>query len=797
METSSLKITLRSLLKHKTSLAVNIAGLSMGMICSILIMLFVVDELSFDKFHTDSERIYRVRVERFSGGGAPEFTSTASGPMLPAARNDSAQIEAGSRLLRNPVSVKNDDVTYFEERAFFADAEFFEVFTFSPLHGSLDTALEAPDSLVLTASTARRYFGRTDVVGELLEARDRVMTVRAVVEDVPTQSHFHFDLLGSFSTLESINGPSTEWSWWDLSFHTYLKLLPGSEATVSEIVHEMPSRYVGEEEAGSGYRQFLYLQPLESIHLNSNYRYELGSNSSQETVFVFAAIAIFVLLIAGINFVNLSTARSAERAKEVGLRKTLGAEQAQLIKQFLGESVVVAVTSLLIALVAIQLLLPAFNALAEKSLSINYLEQWPLLLGLLLGAMVIGVIAGLYPAFVLSAFVPGDALKAQSSSSSAKSLLRQTLVVLQFAISVMLIVGALIAQRQLDFMLNADMGFDKEQILVINANNNESLDEQLEPLRESMLTIPGISSVTASASIPGRIMPTNVADLQRGQDEDGQTFYFLWVDHDFIDTYGLEIISGRGFSREFESDADNAFILNEAAYAALGWNNPQDPIGRELTRQFGDSRDIIGVMRDFNYESLQNEVEPLVLFLRDNQFSFVSIKLSTENLQSSIEQIETVWNTFEPELPFEYFFLSEDFEQQYHLEIQISRLLQVFTFLAIVIACLGLFALATFTTEKRQKEIGVRKVLGASVSQLVTLLTLSFSKPVLVAAAIALPTSYLLANRWLNVFAYRTSLSWDIFVIALVLALLVAMLTVAGQTLKAALANPTKTIRTE
>ena len=494
METSALKITFRSLLKHKTSLAVNIVGLSLGMICSILIMLFVVDELSYDKFHEDSERIYRLRVERFSGGGAPEFTSTASGPMLPAARRDAAQIEAGTRLLLSPGSIKNDDVTYFEELAYFADAEFFEVFTFNALQGNLDTALVAPDSLVLTESTARRYFGRTDVVGELLETRDRVMTIRAVIEDVPPNSHFDFDMLASFATLESIDGPSSEWGWWNLQYHTYLKLLPGSESAVADIVREMPSRYVGQEEAGSGYRQFLYLQPLESIHLNSNYRYELGSNSSRETVFVFAAIAVFVLLIAGINFVNLSTARSADRAKEVGLRKTLGAEQPQLIRQFLGESVIVAVVSLLIALVAIQLLLPAFNALAEKSLSISFAEQWPMMISLVIGALVVGIVSGLYPAFVLSSFVPGDALKAQSSASTSKSLLRQSLVVLQFAISVMLIVGALVAQRQLDYMLNADMGFDKEQTLVINANNNESLDTQLEALRESLLSIPGISS---------------------------------------------------------------------------------------------------------------------------------------------------------------------------------------------------------------------------------------------------------------------------------------------------------------
>ena len=401
--------------------------------------------------------------------------------------------------------------------------------------------------------------------------------------------------------------------------------------------------------------------------MNSNYRFELGSNSSRETVSVFAAVAIFVLLIAAINFVNLSTARSAERAKEVGLRKTLGAEQNQLIRQFLGESIAISIFSLVMALIAIQLLLPSFNALAEKSLTINYLQEWPLVMGLTICAVIVGIIAGLYPAFVLSSFNPTDALKAQSTPGSVKSWLRQCLVVLQFSISVMLIVGALIAQRQLDFMLNSDMGFDKEQMLVINANNTNFLEDQLDPLKDSLLTIPGINNVTASQSIPGRPMPTNVADLQRGQNEDGQTFYFLPVDHDFIETYDLEVISGRGFSRDFEADISSSFVLNEAAYEALGWNNPQDPIGRELTRQFGDSRDIIGTIRDFNYRSMQFDVEPLVLYLRDDSYSFVSVKTSSENLPGTIAEIEQVWKTFEPDLPFEYFFLDEDFDEQYHL----------------------------------------------------------------------------------------------------------------------------------
>jgi len=794
-----LKSTRRTLLRHKTNFVINVSGLSLGMVCSILIMLFVADEFSYDRFHDDSDHIYRLRVERYSGGGASEFSSAAAGPMLPAALADVAQIEVGTRLFRNSVSVKYGNISYFEEQAYFVDAAFFDVFSFKAIAGDTAQAMINPDSLVMTESTAQRYFSTENPIGKMLEISGRFMTVRAVVSDVPAQSHFTFDLLVSFSTLESLRGgPSTEWSWWGLDYHTYLKLTPGSDPdAVGELLHEMPSRYVGDQESDSGFKQFLYLQPLKDIHLTSNYRYELGNNSTRQTVFVFAAVALFVLLIACINFINLSTARSAERAKEVGLRKTLGAERPQLVSQFLGESVAISLISLIVALVAIQLLLPSFNTLAEKSLALNYLQQWPLLLGLIAVAVTVGLLAGLYPALVLASFTPTDALKAQSTPGSANAWLRQGLVVLQFAISVILIIGSLVAQRQLNYMLSSDMGFEKEQRLVINANYADSLEDQLEPFRETLLTIPGIEMVTASQSIPGRPMPTNVADLQRGQNDEGQTFFFLPVDHDFIDTYGLEVISGRGFSREYETDAGSAFILNEAAYEALGWTDAQQPLGRELTRQFGDSRNIIGVTRDFNYRSLQFEIEPLVLYMRTDSYAFVTIKLTTENLLDTIAETERVWLEFVPEMPFEYFFLAEDFAEQYHLEVQISRLLKAFTLLAIGIACMGLFALAAFMTEKRRKEVGVRKVLGASAGQIVLLLSYSFSKPVILAALIALPVSWLMANQWLEVFAGRITVSWDIFAIAVALALIVALATVAVQALKAARANPSRSIRLE
>ncbi len=792
-----LKTIARGLLRNRAVLLINVSGLGLGLMCSILILLFVRDELSFDRFHADAEHIYRLRVERFSAG-APEFSAAASAPMMPAALNDLPQIEAGTRLFLNPVAVTHDDVTVFEDGVMFADDSFFDVFSFSLLSGDPRRALLDPNSMVLTESAARRYFDSEPAVGQLLEVSGRDMTVQAVVADPPSQSHFDFDMLVSFATLEAIQGPSTNWGWWDLRYHTYLKLAPGADVEgAAELVREMPSRYVGDEEEGSGYRQFLYLQPLDSIHLNSNYRFELGNNSSVLTVAVFAAVGVFILLIACINFINLSTARASERAREVGLRKTLGADARHLIARFLTESVLVALVAFVLALLAIQLLLPLFNSLAQKSLALDWLAQWPMLLGLLSGAIGVGMLAGLYPALVLSRFAPNEALNEQRSSQGGRAWLRQGLVVLQFTISVVLIIGSLIAQRQLGYMLASDMGFDKEQMLVVNARNTDALEGELESLRTELLALPGVQRVTASLSVPGRPMPTNVADLLRGQGETGQTFFFLPVDHDFIETYDLELIAGRGFGREFEADASGSFVINEAAYRALGWTAPQQAIGQELTRQFSDSRDIVGVMRDFNYRSLQFTVEPLVLYIRPDSYDFLSVKMSGDDNRSTIASIEETWRQFAPGQPFDYFLLQNDFDQQYHLELQVSRLLRSFTTLAILIACMGLYALAAFMTNKRRKELGIRKVLGATAARLVLLLLQAFTRPVVMATLLAIPISWYLAGQWLNDFANRIDMGWDVFFIASVLALLIAMITVAGHALRAALSNPLRSIRVD
>ncbi|HEX9660396.1 MAG TPA: FtsX-like permease family protein, partial [Rhodothermales bacterium] len=622
--------------------------------------------------------------------------------------------------------------------------------------------------------------------------------VTGVARSWPDQSHFSFDFLGSFTTLEAEQGsPSTNWNWWALSYYTYFRLAPGADvATVGEAVREMPSRYIGEQESRSGYRQFLYLQPIKDIHLTSHYRSELEANSRESYVLVFAAVALFILVIACVNFMNLSTARSAQRAREVGVRKVCGAVKRQLVGQFLGESVLISLLALAMALILIQAFLPLFNNLTFKDLSINYLDQWQLTAVLLAGTVIVGLLAGLYPAFVLSTFQTARVLKGSSTPGSHHAFFRQGLVVFQFTVSIMLIVGAIIAQRQLGYMRSADLGFDKEQTFVINARNSPVLTDQSDALKESLGSIPGVSAVTVSSSVPGRSMFTNVAARKSGMTEDGQTFYYLAVDYDFIDAYGLELIAGRAFSREMGSDDSLAWILNESAYKALGWQSADDPVGEEMTRQFGDTRTVVGVVRNFNYQSLQYAVEPIVLFIHPTWHNYASVRLTTDRLEETIAAVERTWTEFSPDRPMESFFLDQDFDRQYRGEERISGLLKVFTLIAILIACLGLFALASFVALQRRKEIGVRKVLGASTPGIVVMLSTSFARLVIVATALAIPLSWFAARSWLENFENRITLGWDVFVLAGILALAIALLTISYQSIRAAMVNPARTLQT-
>lgn len=795
---SYFKVALRSLGKNKGYASINIVGLAMGLTCCVLILLYVQDELRYDRFHEQADQIQRVRVERFASGGEEELRATASAPMAPALVNDFPEVIAATRFGQRNYLVEYEDQRFYEDQFFFTDSTLFDVFSFDLVRGNPETALVAPYSVVLTESTARKYFGSADPMGQVLTVDGQAMSVTGIIEDVPFQSHIQFDVLASITTEEAQRQQNTsQWNWWSLSYHTYLLL--AEQANVEQLaagIRELPSRYIGDQEEQSGYRQFLYLQPLTSIHLHSNYRNELQPNSNIAYIYIFSTIAIFILLIGCINFMNLSTARSTQRAREVSLRKVVGARKQQLVVQFLGESVVMAALALVLSLILIQVLLPVFNNLADKQLTLSYIQHWPFTLGIVGLALFVGLAAGSYPALVISSFRAIDVFRGKVKTGSSAIWLRRSLVVFQFAVSVMLIIGAVVVYQQLNFMQNQDLGFQKERMLVVNFNDDEGVQAQYEVVKQAFEGQSAVLGTTFSSAIPGRRNYTNVIAKERGMTEEGQTMQILSVDYDFGATYDLDLVAGKAFSRDLITDSTAAFLINEAALRALGWSQAEEAIGVELTRQFGDTREVIGVVRDFHFQSLQNAVEPIVFQIQPSWYNFLTVRVASDRLPETIAELEATWRSFSS-LPFNYFFLDDDYDRQYRAEERVRNILLAFTLLAIGIACLGLFGLASFVTEQRTKEIGVRKVLGASTVSILVLLSKEFTKLVLVATILAAPIAYYFMNGWLADFAYRIDIHPAIFLAAGIASLLIAWVTVSYQSLRAAFSKPVDTLKYE
>lgn len=794
-----LHMTYRRFMRDRVYSSINIAGLAIGMTCCLFIFLFVQDELRYDRYHENADQIYRLRVERYASGGESELSAAASAPMLPAILKDFPQVEAGTRFHQVTALVERGDTRLYEDRFFWADADVFDIFSWPLLSGDAATALASPNTVVLTQSTANRYFGQEEPVGKTLTIEKREVTVTGVIADLPPQSHFTFDMLGSYVTWERI-AQGDQGNWWGLRYYTYLKLKEGTSVDdLAAQMRELPSRYVGEQERGSGYRQFLYLQPLTDIHLRSHYQDELDANSDITYVYVFLLVALFILVIAGINFMNLSTARSTQRAREVGIRKVAGAYKRQLALYFVGESVVLAGVSMFLAVVLFYLTMPLFNQLAAKTLSLQDFMTPMWIAGLVLFTLVIGVFSGTYPAFVLAAFQPVETLKGKAVAGAGRVFLRKGLVVFQFVVSVALIIGSLIAFDQMSFMKNKNLGFKKDQILIIDARNNSDVRARYQTLKQNLAQMPEVLGTSMASTLPGRSVSRNenVINHASSPGSDGQTMLCPAVDHDFVDIFGLEVLAGRGFSEDFSTDAAGAYVINEAALRALGWTDPDEAIGQQLTRQFTETRTVVGVVKDFHFHSLQHAIEPMVLRIDADNFNYAALALQTGSTTETIATIEAQWNAFSPGRPMTYFFLDQDYDRQYRSEERIVGILSVFTALAIVVACLGLFGLTSFTTRQRIKEIGVRKVLGASVVDIVTLLARDVLALVVIAVAVAIPLASYGMNRWLETFAYRTDVGIFTFLVSAALALVIACLTVSYQSIRAARANPVDSIKYE
>ena len=793
-----LRVAWANLRKHKAFSFINILGLSIGLTCSILILIYVFHELSYDRFHDNSDRIFRLRIELKIAGDHLDIPKS-SPPMAEYLVRNYPEVQNAVRLRslgRLPVRYK--DNLHYEDHLFFADNSIFEIFTFPMLKGDPRTALKTAYSAVLTEDMAKKYFGEDDPLGKVLNINNQFdFTITGVVKNIPRNSHFIFDMLCSFETYAQENKRDMQ-NWISINNYTYLLLQKGYdykqlEKKFPEMIEKNAGvllRYVKGEMAVS-------LQPLTSIHLHSNLMQELSGNSSITYVYIFIVIAVFILAIACINFMNLSTARSANRAQEVGMRKVLGAGRGQIIRQLLGESIFFSLISLIVALLLVELVLPFFRAVSGVDLSIHYAKNPWIILGLIGLALLTGLGAGSYPAFFLSAFQPVRVLKGVFKTGPGSSRFRSVLVIAQFAISIALVVGTFVVSSQLHFMKNKRLGFEKEQVVVIPISDESTL-ESLEPLKEELKSRRGILGVAASSHVPGQTTYFNPFIPEGFTLDQMQYMGELYIDHDFIPTMGIEMIAGRNFSQDFRTDQNQAVIINETAAKKFGWD---DPVGKKIQELSMSGKmkalTVIGVVKDFHLESLHKQIAPLFIGYTTHVFNSLSVRISPEDIPETISFLRDKMKHFDPHRPFEYTFLNDSFDSQYRAEERLGKIFSSFSALAIFIACLGLFGLASFTAEQRTKEIGIRRVLGASVPGIVVMLSKEFMKWVIIANVIAWPIAYFSLNKWLQGFAYRTNVAFISFIIASALSLAIALLTVSYQAVRAATANPAESLRYE
>jgi putative ABC transport system permease protein len=795
------KIALRNIFRHKIYSFLNIGGLALGIATFIFIALYVTDELSYDRYHSKADRIYRVN-RLYTANTVEENAATCSFPFAPALENaNSDLIEKIVRFFnfQQPrLLVEHEDIKFNEPRVFLADSTVFDIFDFEFITGNPENALDRPFTMVITESTARKYFGDENPVGKSLRFQQQLdFEITGIIKDIQPQSHFQFDFLGALSSFRQIVGGQLPQTWiWNPCW-TYVLLKEGVKP--EQLEARFPDFHQNHYFDFPNQNIKLYLMPLTDIHLRSHLVYEITQNSNISYIYLLSAIAIFVLIIASINFMNLSTAGSAGRSKEIGVKKLLGAQRPQLIRQFLSESVITTFIALIIALVLIEIFLAAFNNFTAKAFDPALFLKPRLILLMVFFGLSLGVLSGIYPAFFLSAFKPIKVLKGNLSRGSRGATARKILVILQFSISVTLIVATLIIFKQLQYMRRANLGFKKDHIILLPISLTP-LVGQYEAFRTELLTSNDITHVTGVEDIPGVDHNTHRFIIE-GLDPDKPLYYpCLNVRYDFLETFEIPVVVGRAFSNQFPSDTTETIMINEAMVKHLGWTN-ENAIGRSF-RKDGNER-VIGVFRNFNALSLHAPEETFVLDmippLQGGNFflRYAAVRINTDDYQRVLNFIEEKWNQFAPGNPFEYRFLDEQLDNLYRNEDKLGELAIVLTMLAIIIACLGLFGLTSFLALQRTREIGIRKALGASVTGIVYLISREFLILVMAANIIAIPVSVLIMQRWLQNFAYRSGISIWPFLIAAFAALLVAFLTVSYQAIKSALIDPSKALRYE
>jgi putative ABC transport system permease protein len=789
-------------MKNKGFSAINILGLALGLAACLLIVFYVADELSYDRYNDNTDRIYRVNSDLKLGDNRTQYAVSVA-PLAATLKRDFPEVEDAVRIRPGVFHVKKGTEN-IREGVVFADASLFNVFTLPMLFGNKEKALSEPNTVVISETAALRYFNKVDVVGQVINIdNDQSLKITGVIKDMPKRSHFTTDFFESMAS----KGDSRSNNWIGVNFNTYLLFRKGADARKLEAQFpQLIRKYAGSdiqraagmnvdafEKGGSFFR--LHLMPLTDIHLRSNLVGEMDANGNVQYVYIFSAIALFILLIACVNFINLSTARSSNRAREVGVRKVLGSSRGYLIAQFLSESVIVTLTATLIALVIVGLALSAFNDLAAKNITINGAMLAWLIPTLLIGALTVGCIAGIYPAVFLSGFQPVEVLKGKLSTGFKGSRLRSLMVIFQFAVSIFLIIGTLVVYRQIQYIQKRDIGYNRDQVLVVNT---AELGDKASIFKQEAKQLPGITDATLTGFLPTAGYRANDALFQdQTRDPKKTLFPELWdVDHDYIKTLDMKLAAGRDFSPKLLTDS-NAVIINETAANALGAGSVLNKIlYRPSANNTLKAFTIIGVVRDFNFNSLRQNITPVALFLGNNNGN-LGLRVSTTNLPTLISKLQSKWKALAPSAQFNYSFMDADFEATYRTEQRMGQIFIIFTSLAIIIACLGLFGLSAYAAEQRTKEIGIRKVLGANISTIVRLLSLDFIKLVFISILIATPIAWWAMNKWLQDFAYRINIQWWVLVIAGSAAMLIAFMTISFQSISAALANPVDSLRSE
>ncbi len=789
-----LTVAIRNIARNKTFSAINILGLAIGMACCILILLYVQDELSYDQHHKHAHRIYRVASESKVAGVLSQYAVTPF-PMGPALVTAYPEVIETMRFSRaDPKTLVEDQHGHFfyENSVVFTDPNFFKVFDFSLSQGDPETAFLEPYSVVITEAIAQKYFGEQNPVGQILSFNDQAFKVTGVLKDTAHNSHFQFNLLASPISRDHQS------NWLRHDFYTYLLLqkrdsAQGLEAKLPDFIEA----HAGELLKPGGFARY-FLQPLTDIHLRSHLEGEMGENSDIRYVYLFLIIAFFVLILACVNFMNLSTARSATRSKEVGMRKVVGANRAQLIRQLMGESILLALLALFFAIALVEISLPAFNAFIQRELVLDYTGHWHAVLTLLSIVLFAGLASGVYPALFLSAFQPVEVLKSTLTQGLKTSSFRKTLVIFQFVISIILIIGTVVVYYQADYIRNKKLGFNKEQVIVMPYPGMQVTERY----KSRLSGYANVLNTSTSSNIPGRQFPTSqFRSPVDGVSQDGFEINMVVVDREFISTYDLKLVEGRDFSKDILSNKDGGLILNEAALRHFGWTSCA---GKEVENIWpqGDKievryrGEVIGVVKDFHYQSLHHEIEPLII-MTGNWFEYFAIRIRSDDIAGTLSFLKAQWKEIAPNKPFDYFFLDDDYDKLYRTEKQIGTLFGFFSILAIFVASLGLFGLASFTAQQRIKEIGIRKVLGASISNLVLMLSKEFTLLVGIANLIAWPIAYYAMHRWLQDFAYRIDLGIWAFVLSGFLALFIALTTVSYQAWKVARTNPVDALRYE